>query len=139
MDIKQIPPDFWHDNVATNINKNNISPEAWEKICKIRNSPIILIQDLIIGESHKPHRVVPKGYKGYLIDYPEVFNITESEFEEINRYRNTKWIEEKEKPVPALFYGVGHVVYLSDYHYEIIEPFFDMNVANYAQDHIINI
>jgi hypothetical protein len=135
MNIEPIPKDFWIDNVSRSHGKHNISPEAWVRICKIRNSPIILIEDYVIGgESHKPHMVIPKGYKGYLIDHPEVFNLSEDELEAIKNHVRFPPLEES---IPAWFFGIDHIVFLFDYHYEIIDPYFDMGLANYGYDNAL--
>lgn len=114
---------FWEDNVSNSHGKHNISSEAWDRICKMRNSPIRLLEDYVIGDYHRPHTVLPKGLKGYLIDFPEAFFLTEDDLETISAFPNY---------VPASFSGYGEVVLLRDEDYEIIPPFFDMFIADYA-------
>jgi len=135
MDNKPIPSDFWYDHVSKSHGKHNITPEAWERICKIRNSPIVLIEDLVIGESHKPHMVIPKGYKGFLIDYPDAFALSENDLKDILINSSS---DEDISGIPARFFGVNHVVFLRDYHYEIISPYFDMGLANYGGQHALS-
>lgn len=128
-----MPIDFWYDNVSLSCGKYNIFPEAWIRICKIRNTPIRLIENHVIGEVHKPHMVIPAGYQGYLIDYPEVFNLREDELKLISNCKQC--LDHNDARLPAWFFGVDHIVFLTDEEYEIIPPYFDMGLANYGESH----
>lgn len=125
MEDENLPKDFWRDKVSKSISKDDLPPEIWEKICKYRNSPIMLTRDHIIGDQNKPHMVLPKGLKGYLIDYPDVFFTSEDEREIVQPQEDFDFM-------PAIFKGCGDIIYLTD-DYEIIEPFFDMDLADYAE------
>lgn len=131
----QIPSEFWRDNVSKSHGKHNIDHKIWEMICKFRNSPIKLVEDCILGEYHKLHEVIPKDCKGYLIDYPEVFHLSDEDLEQMEE--NNSFASEHQL-LPACFPGLCHVVFLSDYQYEIIDPFFDMGLADYGCENVIN-
>jgi hypothetical protein len=133
---QEIPEEFWKDNVSRNHGKHNILPAAWEIICKIRNSPIRLLKPVIIGEDDKPHIVIPKGYKGYLIDFPEAFSLPDHDLKAI--YSNSL-MDENLRRIPTWFCGINDVVFLNDEDYEIIAPYFDIGLANYGGSHVVNI
>jgi hypothetical protein len=119
------PPDsFWVDNVCKSYGKHNVSPHLWEKICKIRNTPIRLLKDLMLGSSfHRPYTVLPKGLKGYIIDHPEAFCISDDDL---------YYMSIEKDLLPVAICGYGEVVFLSDGDYEVIAPFFDMSLADMA-------
>lgn len=131
----EMPEDFWVNNVSRTFGKHNIDQDAWERICKIRNSPIKLKKDLIVGENHKPHMVIPEGYKGFLIDYPEVFQLTDKELKDIAL--NATCCDQRNERLPAWFFGIDYVIFLNDDDYEIVPPYFDLGLANYGCENSI--
>lgn len=132
--MKKKSENFWNDKVSDDLTKKNIPPDAWERICKIRNSPIELIQDVIVGESHKPHTVLPKGLKGYLLDYPEAFFLTEKDIEYLSDHNAIfQGIHSELESIPAVIRGYEELVFLHDDEYEIIPLFFDLGLACYAE------
>lgn len=126
MKSEEIPPDFWRENVSKSHGKHNIAPEAWERICKIRNRPVRLIKDHIIGEDHKIHMVIPKGYRGFLIDYPEAFYLSDEDLSKIATYSQPGY----SALIPASFFGYEGPAFLRDGEYEVIPPFFDLMLAS---------
>ena len=54
MDNNELPADYWADRVSHSCKKDDLPPDIWDRICKIRNSPIQLVKDVIIGDLHKP-------------------------------------------------------------------------------------
>ncbi len=116
---------FWRENVSKSHGKHNIPVPAWEKICKIQNSPIQLIKDFLIGGRHKPNTILPQGSIGYLIDFPEAFSFSEEERQQIAT---------SEDSIPAVIRGYPEIVFLKDDDYEIIEPFFNMALADLAAE-----
>lgn len=131
---KQLPDEFWIDNISRDDGKHNLSQEVWERICKVRNSPIRLVRDKIIGEPHKPHTVIPEGYRGYLIDFPEAFYLSDEDQQRIAAHsRFNHW-----DPIPASICGYEGIVFLHDGDYEIVPPFFDLMLASSPDLNIIN-
>jgi hypothetical protein len=127
-------PDHWRDRVSKSISKIDLPKAVWERILKIRNSPIRLIEDVIIGNPQKPHIVLPSGMKGYLLDYPDEFFLTEENREVLGRHNEIFQRKFSEiEGLPAILCGYGDIVFLNDYEYEIIEPFFDIDIACYAE------
>ena len=125
MTEETLPEDFWYDHVSKSVSKDDIHPEVWERVCKMRNSPIKLVREVVIGEYHRPHTILPKDSKGYLMDYPEAFHLREGDLESILSQPESGFI-------PAAICGYGEVVFLSDDDYEFIPPFFDMAIADYV-------
>jgi hypothetical protein len=123
--MNDIPDDFWRENLSSDISKANLSPDAWEQICKIRSSPFRLVRELVIGQRHEPHLVLPVGSKGYLLDHPEVFHLSERDVERIATCNE----------IPSIVIGYDRVVFLSETDYEIVPPFFDGDLAEYAEQH----
>lgn len=133
MEREIIPEGFWKDNISKSNGKHNTDPEAWELICQIRNSPIKLIRDVIQGHPNKPHEVLPEGLKGYLIDdveaFCEVYRLSDANVELIlstDRFDSYNGI-------PAVILDYEKIAVLRDGDYEIVEPFFDMMLADYAE------
>lgn len=133
--MNDLPKNFWFDNVSKTDGKHNIDPDAWGNICKIRHSPIILIRDKHLGEDNKPHMVIPKDYKGYIIVYPEAFYLSDKDLIDIHTMTNC--LNPDDDRVPAWFFGVG-LVFLHKQDYKIIPPYFDMGLANYGYSNAIN-
>jgi len=125
-----LPSDFWEEHISRSIHKNDITTEAWNKITKWRNSPIRLTKRKTFGDTRKPHIVFPKGCRGYLIDHPEVFNLSENDL---------LFIQDREffDEIPAIICGFWLPVSLKDDEYEIIQPFFDDEIASFAEQHRI--
>lgn len=126
MEERKLPENFWYDHVAKGIAGADLPPHIWDRICKVRNTPIKLVRDVIVGDTRRPYTVVPKGCRGYIIDYPEVFYLSADALECIANHPNY---------LPAVFIGSEEVFLLIDDDYEI-EPFFDMDVANFAAEYI---
>ena len=77
--------------------------------------------------------VFPKGLKGYLIDHPDVFHLSEEDRESIYLRSHPSYFIPAENCIPAVICINGNgVIFLSDDDYEIISPFFDMGLADYA-------
>jgi hypothetical protein len=112
-DTKQIPESFWFDNVSKSDGKHNIAPDAWE--------------DVIVGELHKPHTVLPSGLKGYIIDHPEAFFLKEDDLIAFSDHVNC---------LPAVICGYGDIVFLRDDDYDVVTPFFDMGLADFGSFNI---
>lgn len=113
---------FYSENISKSQGKHNLPPKVWEKICKIRNRPIRLVKNIPVGDTRTIHTVIPKGSKGYLIDNPELFALTEREKDGIYLFRKTK--------LPASIIPYPDVVFLDYGDFKIIPPFFDLSLAN---------
>jgi hypothetical protein len=132
-------PDQWKDRVSKSISKNDLPKDVWERILKIRNSPIRLIENVVIGNPQKPHIVLPSGMKGYLLEHPDEFFLTEEHREVLSRHNEIFQGSYSElEGIPAVLCGYENIVFLNDYEYEIIEPFFDIDLACYAESIIRN-
>jgi len=126
--------DRWKDRVSKSISKDDLPKEVWERILKIRNSPIKLVEDVIIGDRYKPHFVLPSGMKGYLLDYPEEFFLEWEQYEVLARHKQEFQGSNSElEGIPAILCGYDDIVFLHDYEYEISDPFFDMDIACFAE------
>jgi len=83
--------------------------------------------------------VLPSGMKGYLLDYPDEFFLTEEHREVLNRHNEIFQGKCSEiEGLPAILCGYGDIVFLHDYEYEITDPFFDIGLACYAESIIRN-
>ena len=126
--------DQWKDRVSKSISKDDLPKDAWERILKIRHFPIKLIEDVRIGDRHKPHVVLPSGLKGYLLEYPEAFFLEKEHYEALARHKEVFEGKNSEiEGLPAILYDYDDIVFLHDYEYEITDPFFDRNLADYAE------
>jgi len=126
MEDDKFQSDFWESNVSKSLNKDDIESGAWDRICKVRNSPIELIRNVYLGPINRPHVVLPIGLKGYVVDYPEAFNLSEQDLEKLKLARLLDYI-------PAIFSGFEELTLLTSEDYKIISPFFDDGIADYAE------
>lgn len=127
-------PDFWCERITKTITKNDLPEGMWDWISKIRNSPIRLIESVPIGETNKPHMVLPAGMRGYLLDYPEEFALSEENRDRLSDHQKIFHGKYSElEGIPAIINGYADIVFLHDYEYEITSPFFDRALASYAE------
>jgi hypothetical protein len=121
------PKEFWKENVSNSLGKHNLPESFWLKICKIRSRPIRLIKDHILEETSKTHVIISEGSLGYIIDHPECFNFTSVHLQKIlNASPHVK---------PAITQH-GDLLFLRDDEFEVVEPFFDINIANLADKEV---
>lgn len=119
---KEVRREHMQDHISKTRGKHNLDPQVWDKICKIRQSPIETIKDVHIGEMNKPHILLPTGTLGYIIHHPEVFFLSPEDLINI-KYCIPNY-------VPVCIKGHSEIVFLQTNEYKIVAPFFDMHLAS---------
>jgi hypothetical protein len=123
-------PDFWKYHVSHDLGRHNLPENVWDRVCKIRSMCIRLTENIVIGNPEKPHTVIPEGCKGYGIEYPEVFTLSEEE---------KKAIEQRSQgSYPVTILGYEHILFLYPSQFRVVPPFFDGGLANMASMEVQN-
>lgn len=114
----------WENMVSKTLGKHNLSAALWERICKIRNRPVVLINTEILGSTNKPHTVLPQGSHGYIIDHPDAFVLDERAKRSIKNCPSDC--------VPVTLYGFEGIVCFNPKQLRVVPPYFDMSLADLA-------
>ena len=115
---------FFAERISKTHGKHNLPSELWERLCKIRNSPIELTENLVIGDTRTVHTVIPSGTKGYVIVHPEAFVLTDQEISMIHMAPKQLF--------PASLKHYSEIVFLKQGDFKVTPPFFDFSLASFA-------
>lgn len=113
----------WKDKISRSFGEHNLPEHIWEQICKIRSRPIEVVKDIIMGDYHKPHMVIPQGCRGYVLDHPDVFFLNSEEYEKVRTC--------PEGLLPVTILGYEDVLLVSSKDVKVIPPFFDLMLASF--------
>ncbi len=112
---------FFSKNISKSHGKHNLPDELWERVRKIRNRPIQLIKKVTVGDKQAIHTIIPSGSKGYIIDYPKAFVLTNHDKARIDMAHG--------KSFPVALLQHPEVIFLQYDEFKIIPPFFDCSLA----------
>jgi len=115
---------FFAERISKTHGKHNLPNELWERLCKIRNSPIELTENLIVGDIRTAHTVIPSGAKGYIIVHPEAFVLTDQEISMMHMAPKQLF--------PASLMHYPEIVFLKQGDFKAASPFFDFSLASFA-------